>query len=107
MTDFEKRVYETVRRIPSGHVATYGQIAAAIGRSRAARAVGNALHKNPDGDLTPCFRVVNASGHLSKAYGFGGVYAQRKRLEEDGVMAYNFTVDLMIYQCRDSVLRTD
>lgn len=104
MTEFEENVYRAVRRIPKGKVATYGQIAAAIGRPGAARAVGNALHRNPDGDLTPCFRVVNREGGLSKSFGFGGVYAQRERLREDGTEVVNFQVNLPRYQCSDTEL---
>lgn len=59
-----KRIYEAVKRIPKGHVATYGKIAEMAGDQRMARAVGNALHKNPDPEHIPCFRVVNAKGEL-------------------------------------------
>ena len=60
-----RRIYEAVRKIPKGHVATYGRIAELAGDKRMARAVGNALHKNPDPEHIPCFRVVNAKGELS------------------------------------------
>ena len=60
-----KRIYEAVKRIPKGHVATYGKIAEMAGDHRMARAVGNALHKNPDPEHIPCFRVVNAKGELA------------------------------------------
>ena len=49
-----KRIYEAVKRIPKGHVATYGKIAEMAGDHRMARAVGNALHKNPDPEHIPC-----------------------------------------------------
>ena len=67
-----KRIYEAVKRIPKGHVATYGKIAEMAGDPRMARAVGNALHKNPDPEHIPCFRVVNAKGELAGAFAFGG-----------------------------------
>ena len=67
-----KRIYEAVKRIPKGHVATYGKIAEMAGDHRMARAVGNALHKNPDPEHIPCFRVVNAKGKLAGAFAFGG-----------------------------------
>ena len=54
-----RRIYEAVRKIPRGHVATYAQIAELAGDRKMARAVGNALHKNPDPDNIPCFRVGN------------------------------------------------
>ena len=101
MTEFEAKVYEAVRRIPEGKVASYGQIAAWAGVPGAARAVGNALHRNPDGDYTPCFRVVHADGRLSAAYGFGGIYAQKERLLEDGVEVWNGKVNMAEYQCTD------
>lgn len=50
-----KRIYEAVKQIPKGHVATYGQIAAMAGEPKMARAVGNALHKNPDPEHIPVF----------------------------------------------------
>jgi O-6-methylguanine DNA methyltransferase len=60
-----KRIYEVVKKIPKGKVATYGQVAELAGDKRMARAVGNALHKNSDPDNIPCFRVVNAKGELA------------------------------------------
>lgn len=90
----DEAFYEVVRRIPAGHVATYGQIAFLSGHPGAARAVGNALHRNPDPDRTPCFRVVDASGRLSGAFAFGGAGEQQRRLEKDGITVNNGRVDL-------------
>ena len=59
-----------------------------------ARAVGNALHKNPDPQNIPCFRVVNSKGELSGAFAFGGEGEQARRLTEDGVIVENGRVDL-------------
>ena len=95
---FEAKVYAAVRQIPAGKVATYGQIARLIGHPGAARAVGNALHRNPDSVGTPCFKIVNAAGFLSGAFAFGGIYEQRDRLRADGVEVVNFRVDLKEYQ---------
>lgn len=92
-----KRIYEAVKKIPSGHVATYGQVAALAGDKRMARAVGNALHKNPDPDNIPCFRVVNAKGELAGEFAFGGVGAQAKLLEAEGIEVINGKVDLKKY----------
>ena len=58
------------------------------------RQVGNALHKNPDPENIPCFRVVNSKGELAGAFAFGGEGEQAKRLEEDGVEVKNGKVDL-------------
>ena len=89
-----KRIYEAVKKIPKGHVATYGQVAAMAGNPKMSRAVGNALHKNPDPENIPCFRVVNFKGELAGAFAFGGEGEQAKRLEEDGVEVKNGKVDL-------------
>ncbi len=98
MTEFDAKVYTVTRQIPAGKVATYGQIAGAIGCPGGARAVGNSLHRNPD-PATPCFRVVSAQGRLSKAFGFGGILRQKELLEEDGTEVCNFRVDLEVFQC--------
>lgn len=95
-----KRIYEAVKRIPPGHVATYAQIAEMAGDRKMARAVGNALHKNPDPDNIPCFRVVNAKGELSGAFAFGGAGVQEKLLIADGVEVKDGKVDLGKYQMR-------
>ena len=92
-----KRIYEAVKKIPSGHVATYGQVAELAGDKKMARAVGNALHKNPDPDNIPCFRVVNAKGELAGEFAFGGAGAQAKLLEAEGIEVINGKVDLKKY----------
>ena len=92
-----KRIYEAVKKIPKGHVATYGRIAEMAGEPKMARAVGNALHKNPDPEHIPCFRVVNSKGELSGAFAFGGENEQARRLMADGVEVVNGKVDLKKY----------
>ena len=92
-----KRIYEAVKKIPKGHVATYGQIAALAGDKKMARAVGNALHNNPDPEHVPCFRVVNSKGELSGECAFGGAGAQERLLKEDGVEVTCGRVDLGKY----------
>ena len=92
-----KRIYEAVKKIPKGHVATYGRIAEMAGEPKMARAVGNALHKNPDPENIPCFRVVNSKGELSGTFAFGGENEQAKRLMEDGVEVVEGKVDLEKY----------
>lgn len=92
-----KRIYEAVKKIPKGHVATYGQIAEMAGNLRMSRAVGNALHKNPDPLHIPCFRVVNSKGELAGAFAFGGGKAQAELLREDGVEVVDGKVDLEKY----------
>lgn len=92
-----KRIYEAVKKIPKGYVATYGQIAELAGDKKMCRAVGNALHKNPDPTNIPCYRVVNAKGELAGEFAFGGEHVQRKLLEEDGIEFIGEKVDLAHY----------
>ena len=77
MSFFEK-VYEAVKKIPKGNVATYGQIAGLIGEPRKAKIVGWALHSNPYRGIVPCHRVVNRKGELSGSFAFGGMEIQKK-----------------------------
>lgn len=92
-----KRIYEAVKRIPAGHVATYGQVAEMAGNKKMARAVGNALRKCPDCLDVPCFRVVNAKGELACKVSFGRDGEQEALLREDGVEVINGIVDLKKY----------
>ena len=92
-----KRIYEAVKKIPQGKVATYGQVAALAGNPGMCRAVGNALHKNPDPEHVPCYRVVNAKGELSGEFAFGGAGQQAKLLQADGIEVINGRVDLQKY----------
>ncbi len=92
-----KRIYEAVKKISKGQVATYGQVAEMAGNPRMSRAVGNALHKNPDPLHIPCFRVVNSKGELAGAFAFGGGKAQEELLREDGVEVVDGKVDLEKY----------
>lgn len=89
-----KLIYEAVKRIPKGKVATYAQIAQMAGNPKLCRAVGNALHKNPTPDEIPCYRVVNSKGELSGSFAFGGPNEQARRLREDGIEVINGKVDL-------------
>lgn len=92
-----KRIYEAVKKIPRGRVATYGTIAALAGDPKMARAVGNALHKNKDPEHVPCYRVVNAGGKLADAFVFGGINRQEAMLRDDGIEVLNGRVDLARY----------
>lgn len=92
-----KRIYEAVKKIPKGRVATYGQVAALAGDRNMARAVGNALHRNPDPDTIPCYRVVNSKGELAGEFAFGGPGAQQRLLEADGIEVTDGKIDLKKY----------
>jgi len=91
-------IYEVVKQIPHGKVATYGLIAALIGNPRAARQVGWALHVNPEPIVIPCHRVVNRFGSLAPEFAFGGKEVQKKLLESEGVeVAEDYSVELQKY----------
>lgn len=92
-----KRIYEAVKKIPKGKVATYGQVALMAGDKKMARAVGNALHHNPDPDNIPCYRVVNSKGELAGAFAFGGGEAQATLLRADDIEVIDNKVDLKKY----------
>lgn len=97
--DTFSKIYEVVKQIPYGKVATYGQIASLAGNVHLARVVGYALHANPDPVHIPCFRVVNIKGEISKAFAFGGENRQRMLLKGEGVpFLDDNTVDLSV--CR-------
>ncbi len=85
MSVFE-RIYDVVRQIPRGRVATYGQVAALAGNTRWARVVGYALHSNPEPFVIPCHRVVNREGRVAAGFAFGGGSAQRELLEKEGIV---------------------
>jgi methylated-DNA-protein-cysteine methyltransferase-like protein len=84
LTTFQ-RIYEVVKEIPYGKVATYGQVAALAGNRHLAKVVGYALHVNPNPDIIPCYRVVNAQGEVSKAFAFGGAKRHIELLQKEGV----------------------
>lgn len=91
-------VYAYLQTIPRGKVVTYGQIAQALGNPKLARAVGNALHNNPDPGKYPCYKVVNAKGNLSANFAFGGPEGQKSHLEQEGIEVINGAVNLEKYQ---------
>lgn len=94
---FEK-IYEVVRQIPYGQVATYGQVAQLAGNKRWARVVGYALHANPDPEHIPCYRVVSKEGRVSDAFAFGGRNRQVELLQAEGVAFVDGRVDMERYQ---------
>ncbi len=94
----KEKIYAYLQLIPKGKVVTYGQIAAHLGNPKLARAVGNALHRNPDPDKYPCYKVVNAKGQLSQHFAFGGIAGQTQRLEAEGIQVTSNRIDLAKYQ---------
>ncbi len=89
-----QKIYEAVKLIPRGKVATYSQIAALAGNCNLRRYVGNALHVNPEPGIIPCHRVVNAKGFCSGSFAFGGPQIQQDKLEEEGVVFVDGHVDM-------------
>lgn len=82
-TDFQKQVWAELRAIPFGETRSYGQIARAIGRPAAVRAVGAANGRNPLSIVAPCHRVIGGDGRLT---GFaGGLEAKRYLLAHEGL----------------------
>ncbi|MFC8519178.1 methylated-DNA--[protein]-cysteine S-methyltransferase [Streptomyces sp. NPDC057257] len=76
-TPFQRTVWDQLRRIPYGETRTYGQLADALGKPAASRAVGLANGRNPIGIIVPCHRVVGANGSLT---GYGGGLARKQQL---------------------------
>ena len=64
-TPFQQAVWAQLHKIPYGEVRTYGQLAAALGKPKASRAVGSACHRNPLCIVVPCHRVIGADGSLT------------------------------------------
>jgi methylated-DNA-[protein]-cysteine S-methyltransferase len=87
--NFNQKVWALTARIPKGQLATYGDIARALG-TKAYRAVGNAMNRNPYAPKVPCHRVVGSTGRLT---GFaGGLAKKQKMLEAEGVPCSNSQV---------------
>ena len=93
-------IYRATRTIPRGRVATYGDIARAIGRMRAWRRIGTALGQNRD-PKTPCHRVVRADGRVG-GFGFpGGSREKERRLRREGVRIVGGRINLREFRMRD------
>ena len=81
---FSERVFAVVSKIPKGKTATYKQVAAAAGRPKASRAVGNVLSKNPNPIIVPCHRVIRSDGTLGGYLGKKNNSKKRALLEGEG-----------------------
>ena len=99
LTDFEKAVLSKLKEVPRGRVTTYGELAKAAGRPRAARAAGNAVHKNPWAPKVPCHRVVLSSGRLG---GYARGPGKKKiLLSQEGISVINNRIknfNLILYK---------
>ncbi len=93
-----ERIWATIRRIPLGKVATYGQIAAEAGYPKQPRLTAQALANVPPGMELPWFRVINAQGRISIPEGSRGHKEQKKHLQHEGVKFERERVDLALYR---------
>ena len=84
-TKFQLKVWTYLRKIPRGKVKTYSQVAKAIGKPLAVRAVANAIGKNPYAPKIPCHRVIRSDGSLGGYSGKGGVKTKRFLLKKEGI----------------------
>jgi O-6-methylguanine DNA methyltransferase len=86
---FRERCYAFIKLIPPGRVMTYGDVALAIGKPGAARAVGTAMRLNPDAPKTPCHRVVPSNGSIGNYSGSLGIAGKVALLKKEGVPIAN------------------
>ena len=84
-TKFQLKVWAFLRKIPCGSVKTYSQVAKAIGKPHAVRAVANAIGKNPYAPKIPCHRVIRSDGLLGGYSGKGGVKTKKFLLKKEGI----------------------
>ena len=84
-TKFQLKIWNFLKKIPKGSVKTYSQVASAIGKPRAIRAVANAIGKNPSPIKIPCHRVIKSNGSLGGYSAKGGIKMKRKLLKKEGI----------------------
>ncbi len=84
-TKFQVKVWTFLKKIPKGTVKSYSQVAKAVGKPRAIRAVANAIGKNPYPPLIPCHRVIRSDGSLGGYSGKGGIKTKRFLLKKEGL----------------------
>ena len=84
-TQFQRKVWLYLKKIPRGKVKTYSDVAKAIGKPLAVRAVANAIAKNPYSPRIPCHRVIRSDGSLGGYSGKGGVKTKKLLLKKEGV----------------------
>ena len=84
-TKFQLKIWSYLRKIPFGSVKTYSQVAKAVGKPFAVRAVANAIGKNPYAPRIPCHRVIRSDGSLGGYSGKGGVKTKRFLLKKEGI----------------------
>ena len=85
-TKFQLKVWKCLKSIPKGQTRTYSEVAKAINKPKAIRAVANAIGKNPYAPKIPCHRVIRSDGSLGGYSGKGGINTKRKLLKLEGVL---------------------
>ncbi len=85
-TKFQIKVWNYIKNIPRGETRTYLEIAKALNKPKAARAVGNAVGKNPFPPKVPCHRVIRSDGSLGGYSGSGGRKTKKKLLKLEGII---------------------
>ena len=85
-TKFQIKVWKYLITIPKGKVKTYKQVAIAINRPKSARAVANAVGKNPLAPKIPCHRVIRSDGSIGGYSGKGGIKTKKKLLKKEGII---------------------
>ncbi len=84
-TKFQIKVWKYLKTIPKGQTRTYLDVAKAINKPKAFRAVANAIGKNPYAPTIPCHRVIRSDGSLGGYSGFGGIKKKKKLLNSEGI----------------------
>ncbi len=84
-TKFQLKVWNYLKTIPKGQVRTYLDVAKAINKPKAARAVANAVGKNPNAPKIPCHRVIRSDGSPGGYSGPGGIKTKKKLLKKEGI----------------------
>ena len=85
-TQFQLKVWSYLKKIPKGKLKTYAQVAKAIGKPKAVRAVANAIGKNPFPPKIPCHRVIRSDGKLGGYSAKGGIKTKKKLLKNEGFL---------------------
>jgi methylated-DNA-[protein]-cysteine S-methyltransferase len=86
VTAFQTDVWNQIKKIPKGETRSYKDIAIAIGKPKASRAVANACGKNPNPIIVPCHRVIASDGSIGGYTGNGGIKTKRQLLKKEGVL---------------------
>ena len=84
-TNFQKKVWKEISKIPKGKVRTYKELAKLIGKPKSSRAVANACGRNPYPIKIPCHRVIRSDGSLGGYSGKGGIKTKKNLLKKEGV----------------------